>query len=639
MPQPGARPTPGPPPVAVAGRPLRPGGRGAADGPVQPTRVQIDVFELRCQSDRLAKLNLARLTKDNPAGSAVLERLGTLGSVRLLARIDNTTDLANESALTRTAQVPVVQNVVVPTSGPAEPSVDYRSAGLTMTLSGSWQDEEPDHAAIRCGLELFGIAASSIEIASDTPMPAFVKISINRNLVARSGQAVWTLSNNLPASEDAKGMTSAAIVRMVFTRLAPPAEPESADDQETEPSPPDERARTVKLQIDAFQLTCTNDRLARLNLDDIAKDDPADSIVLSRLRESGEARLLSRVQNTFDMSAQNRLTHGASVPIVQDRVAASDGTMVPSIAYNDVAFSAGISGRWLAADAPWAVARVEINASTVAQSRVKRASGIFLPTFDKFELRQRVKTPSGKPVWSMSSSLPDSTDGGRTNVVVLRVRPIWLPRPAPAEVNEEEAAEASPRSEKPQAAKLWVELFDLTCSQEQLASLDLDRITADEPTADAVLEQLGKLGQARLVARLDETIDLRRESSLSHRIQTPTVKDLVVEQGSAKPRISYRDVGLKAVLSGRWLPGADSWAELNCKLDMSMDAQSHVKLPSGVVVPTFLNFSMEQKQLLESGKSAWVISNRLPQADDPNGTVNVKLLRLKTSREDKPVER
>ena len=60
-------------------------------------------------------------------------------------------------------------------------------------------------------------------------------------------------------------------------------------------------------------------------------------------------------------------------------------------------------------------------------------------------------------------------------------------------------------------------------------------------------------------------------------------------------------------------------------------------MPSGLTAPTFLSFSMGQKQLLENGKSAWVISNRLPQADDPNGTVNLKIVRLKASREDRAV--
>jgi hypothetical protein len=613
--------------------PPRPVGSSAPSGPIQPTRVQIEVFELRCPSDRLAKLDLAGITDGNPPIGAIVERLSALGSARLLTRIDNTTDLLTEFTLSRTSDLPVVQSVTAPASRPADPSVNYQSVGLTLNLSGSWQDDDPDQAVIQCRLSLSSVAESSVQISSGVAMPAFVKAKIDRSFVARNGRPVWTLSNNLPASEDANAMTTAAIARMVFTRLAPLADPEPADEKRDNP-PYDEQARGVSLQIDAFELACTNDRLAGLNLDDMTQDEPADATLLSRLKESGEAKLLTRTRSIYDMSAQNRLTHRASVPIVQDLVVTPDGTASPSFSYNDVAFVAGMIGRWHRAAVPWADARIEITASTVNQSRIKKLSGVALASFDRFELNHRFGTLSGKPVWTMSSSLPDSTeDSSRTNVILLRLKLTRLPGPTVTPAGEEQVAEASYQPEKPQPAGVSIDVFDLTCTDGQLAGLDLDGITADEPTADAVLERLRTHGQTRLLARVEDAVDLRKGLFLSRSIQMPQVQSVTVDKGSVKPSIAYRDFGLRVNVSGRWLPEAASWADLDCDLGMSGDVQSHVKLAPGVTVPILVSFNMQQRQLLESGKSVWVISNRLPQPDDPAGTVNVKIVRLKVSRE------
>ena len=65
--------------------------------PSQPTRLQIDLFELVCTSDRLIRLNVDQLQRDRDGGKGlssteVLKQLGELGTARLLLRIDNVVD-------------------------------------------------------------------------------------------------------------------------------------------------------------------------------------------------------------------------------------------------------------------------------------------------------------------------------------------------------------------------------------------------------------------------------------------------------------------------------------------------------------------------------------------------------------------
>lgn len=206
-------------PSGQPGQPPRTSPPPAPETPAQPTRLQIDVFELACTSETLAAFDLGQITTKNPAPAEVLARLAPLGKARLLARVDNTIDLASPSNLMHSQRVPLLQDVNSNKEGKATPSVTYQNIGLTAEVRGRWLADKSDRAEFSYKLELSNLASSAVEVAKGVNLPVFVTISGNAGVAASSGLPVWTMASNLPAANDDKGAVTVTLVRLAVTRL------------------------------------------------------------------------------------------------------------------------------------------------------------------------------------------------------------------------------------------------------------------------------------------------------------------------------------------------------------------------------------------------------------------------------------
>ena len=191
----------------------------APDAPAQPTRLQIDVFELACSGDTLAAFDLDRITTKNPAPAEVVARLAALGKTRFLARVDTTVDLRSPSNLTHGQRVPVIQDVAMSKEGRATPSVTYQNIGMTTEVRGRWLDDKSDRAEFGYKLELSNVTPGVVEVANGVKPPIFVNLSGNANVAATSGVPVWTMTSSLPTTNDDKAAVTVTLARIVVTRL------------------------------------------------------------------------------------------------------------------------------------------------------------------------------------------------------------------------------------------------------------------------------------------------------------------------------------------------------------------------------------------------------------------------------------
>lgn len=184
-----------------------------------------------------------------------------------------------------------------------------------------------------------------------------------------------------------------------------------------------------------------------------------------------------------------------------------------------------------------------------------------------------------------------------------------------------------------QPTRLQVDVFELTCTSDQLAALNLDTIIADEATPNVILERLRKVGDARLVVRMDDTVDLLQKSRLTYGKQVPVIRDVVVGKGGAvTPSVNYQDVGFIANLNGRWRADDSPWADIVCNLELSGVVLSHVEVSSGVKLPAHIKFKVEKNIAVRNGKPVFTMSNGVPLPDDEQGTVNIALIRFQATR-------
>jgi hypothetical protein len=216
----GRSPRPAAPRPVPVPRPAKPAPK--AEG-TDPTRVQIDVFELSCTTDQMATLDLNQIAADDASVAQVLERLNGVGQTRMLARMDDTIALPGEANVTTGHRAPVVTDVVVSGKGIVTPSVQYQEVGMIADVSGQWLggDGKPDLVQLLLSVEFSGIGRSHVEIASKTKLPMFSECSITKSLLVGSGKPVLTMTNLLPDPTDENKGVVVYVIRAVVTRVNP----------------------------------------------------------------------------------------------------------------------------------------------------------------------------------------------------------------------------------------------------------------------------------------------------------------------------------------------------------------------------------------------------------------------------------
>lgn len=216
----------------------RAGGQSAASVaatgaiPLRPqlTRLQVDLFELRCTSDDLLKLDLMELggTESGPMKAApeqILERLRQLGEARLAVRYDNFVDLTSGTRLSSGTSVPTVVDIATTGSGVIVPSIGYERTGFVVDLKGSWLEEtETNLAFIEFDLENSALASERMEVGGlakegRLALPAFDRFQSSQRIVARQGLPVLLACNDLSKETATGDKIPVLVARVVATRL------------------------------------------------------------------------------------------------------------------------------------------------------------------------------------------------------------------------------------------------------------------------------------------------------------------------------------------------------------------------------------------------------------------------------------
>lgn len=194
-----------------------------------------------------------------------------------------------------------------------------------------------------------------------------------------------------------------------------------------------------------------------------------------------------------------------------------------------------------------------------------------------------------------------------------------------------------PAPETPaQPTRLQFDVFELTCTSETLAAFDLDQITTKNPAPAEVLARLAPLGKARLLARVDTTVDLTSPSSLTQSQRLPVVQDVAVnKEGKATPNVAYQNVGITTEIRGRWVDDKTDRADFSYKLEMSNVAPGVVEVANGVKLPLFVTLSSNANVAATSGVPVWTMTSSLPAANDDKTAVTVMISRMVVTRMNK----
>jgi hypothetical protein len=186
----------------------------------QLTRLQMDVFELQCDNERLADLDLDTMARTALTTRDVLGQLNQLGNARILLRYDNTVDLARGTTVRSGRSFPVVSDILVSASDVFTPSVNYQGVGFSAEIAGEWlSDVDPTEARISVRVEVSDHLDEYQNLAEGISLPEFAERLVSEHTRAiKSGQPVLMACNHLQL-EPAGGQAVTTVVRLAATRL------------------------------------------------------------------------------------------------------------------------------------------------------------------------------------------------------------------------------------------------------------------------------------------------------------------------------------------------------------------------------------------------------------------------------------
>ncbi len=206
---------------------------GTPDVAPEPTRIQIEVFELTCLPGELARLDATVVAKGDVSTEQAVKMLGEHGEARLLVRMDDVMDLRQSSRLNHGKRMPTVQDVAVSDKGVVSPSVTYQSVGFNADIQGQWwEDEQPTQADISVSIEFSTVIKGTVQVADKVTLPEFAQWSVKKRVTVTDGEPLVTMTNQLPDPFDSAGRIVVNVVRLTATRVGDAVE---AADPDTKP--------------------------------------------------------------------------------------------------------------------------------------------------------------------------------------------------------------------------------------------------------------------------------------------------------------------------------------------------------------------------------------------------------------------
>lgn len=183
--------------------------------------------------------------------------------------------------------------------------------------------------------------------------------------------------------------------------------------------------------------------------------------------------------------------------------------------------------------------------------------------------------------------------------------------------------------------RVQLDVFELTCSYDQLASFELDRIGAGRPTATEVTQRLEEFGDARVLLRYDNVVDLIQETTISNGLHVPAIENIAISgDDTIVPSVNFERVGFSTSLSGLWLDDHDPvQARISLRMECSGVADANMRVAENVDVPVFIQrFMAEESRVLRSGEPIWIACNELNLRPNEDGTVTMTVVRLTATR-------
>ncbi len=164
-------------------------------------------------------------------------------------------------------------------------------------------------------------------------------------------------------------------------------------------------------------------------------------------------------------------------------------------------------------------------------------------------------------------------------------------------------------------AQFQLTVYDLNPKPEHVRELDGKTLATRAATAEALLSALTQLGEARILYRIDQPVDLA-----SAQIQVGSSEPLVTgvrTSGSGQPikTVTYHNLGLIVRLSSDPAEARQTNAVVKLSIQLSLPVPSKTELAPGVPATTTRTMSIQHSEVLVFEKPLVAVSVYSPDSD------------------------
>jgi hypothetical protein len=610
---------------------------GEASGPL---RVQVDLYRLVGEPQRLAKLDLTELKNESSGGEGVLQILGDYGEARAVAGLQATLH-PGERVQVNTGADPQRQ----PPSDVDAAAGDGTGPGFARaSVQGKWQGDRPPAARLSVTLAWTRLPPPDSEARAG----AIAETQIEREVDLAPGDSAWVASNEYTWSdrirtasspESAKpgskvivlarlqvvGRTPARAASRVLAGRIPRAPGRAAE----EPAP-SRSSQPDRLLMNLFVLKCPQEVFLRTDFDAISGRATTREAAMAVLGSLGEVTFVRGAEGeTADLGRTLSLTSGERVPAATAMT--SPGRS--SVHYESVGTSLRLEGRgpapWLLADPVRALVDLRIHQSGIGPARVEEAAKLpDLPVFDQVSSEGALLLASGRPLLLVCAGGYAGEAGGSVLLTVVHL----VASTSPAQGGGQPAVDGDPAETRlavrdlDQGARVRLERFETTVNPGTAAGLGLGLPELGGAAVD-LAARLSTLGTTRLADAAEWSLLLTADNSLAQGGRVPVVRYLATPSNARRiPSVSYEQMGSRLELTGRWRPDLPDSADVAWRMMHSSAV--------GTSAPSlFMTVIREGQGVIRSGEP--LIATGMAVADDASGKPQARLVvyRLTLSRQ------
>ncbi|MCB9857481.1 MAG: hypothetical protein H6818_17505 [Phycisphaerales bacterium] len=199
---------------------------------------------------------------------------------------------------------------------------------------------------------------------------------------------------------------------------------------------------------------------------------------------------------------------------------------------------------------------------------------------------------------------PQFVQEGRTNSIIVYAtrQQIALIRTLIEELDVETADDESKDVTMQMRTRMQVMIFEVDLMRDRLNDVTVKDLTARAESPESLSKALAKLGDARVLYRVDQILDSERKSRKTvFGASAPFVKSSSTSKdGTRAASIKYEDIGFIVEASGAAISDAIGSAQL--EIEFKGVADSDIDIGSDVKAPVIRNFEQSFRGPFESGK-------------------------------------